>query len=224
MPAKNSGSDDLAPHFSASALLVIDMQNDFALPDAPARINGTMEVLPRVVELVNAYRQAHLPVVHVVRLYHRDGSNAELCRRSLIRAGKSIVAPETHGAEVLDALRAPAMWRLDSGLLLQGRVQPVGDREVVMYKPRWGAFFETPLDSCLQEWGVNTVVFCGCNFPNCPRASIYGASERDYRIVLATDAVSRITPQGIAELENIGVNVLGTGAIVRSLKGLGVTP
>ena len=33
-------------------------------------------------------------------------------------------------------------------------------------------------------------MFCGCNFPNCPRTSIYEASERDFRVVLARDAIS----------------------------------
>lgn len=47
----------------------------------------------------------------------------------------------------------------------------------------------------------------GCNFPNCPRASISEASERDYRVVLVEDAISGLYPKGKVEMLNIGVQV-----------------
>lgn len=204
---------DTRPHFSSSALVIIDMQNDFALPDAPARIDGTMEILPEVVRLAKAYRQAVLPIVHVIRLYNRDGSNVDRCRRSLIKAGNEIVAPGTIGSQILNDLRTPEKWELDHGALLNGEVQKISDREFIIYKPRWGAFFDTPLQRHLNEMGVDTLIFCGCNFPNCPRTSIYEASERDYRIVMAQDAVSRVYQQGLEELRNIGVNNMNTQQI-----------
>jgi nicotinamidase-related amidase len=76
-----------------------------------------------------------------------------------------------------------------------------------MYKPRWGAFYDTKLDQHLRESGSNTLVFAGCNFPNCPRTSIYEASERDYRIILVSDAVSGMYERGIEECRAIGVSV-----------------
>ena len=54
-----------------------------------------------------------------------------------------------------------------------------------MDKPRWGAFYETPPHALLRELGVDTVIVAGCNLPNCPRATLVEASERDYRTVLA---------------------------------------
>ena len=77
-----------------------------------------------------------------------------------------------------------------------------------MYKPRWGAFFHTPLESHLRELDVTTLVFTGCNFPNCPRTSIYEASERDFRLVAIDDAISGLYDRGRAELANIGVLVV----------------
>lgn len=210
---------DTIPHISSSALVIIDMQNDFALPDAPAGIDGTMEVLPEVVRLADAYRQAGLPVIHIVRLYMRDGSNVDLCRRSLIQSGKEIVAPGTTGSQILDDLTAPGRWKLDHDLLLQGGVQVITQREFVIYKPRWGAFYDTPLQRHLDEMGVNTLVFCGCNFPNCPRTSIYEASERDYRIVMAEDAVSVVYPKGLEELSNIGVQLMPARRICEQVRG-----
>jgi hypothetical protein len=61
--------------------------------------------------------------------------------------------------------------------------------------------------------GSDTLVFCGCNFPNCPRTSIYEASERDFRIVLAHDALSGLYERGERELGAIGVLMLAAGEI-----------
>lgn len=58
------------------------------------------------------------------------------------------------------------------------------------------------------------MVFSGCNFPNCPRTSIYEASERDYKIALAEDAISGLYEQGKTELVNIGILVENTNNII----------
>jgi nicotinamidase-related amidase len=50
-------------------------------------------------------------------------------------------------------------------------------------------------------------VICGCNFPNCPRTTIYEASERDFNIVFVPDATSGVYARGLDELKGIGVAV-----------------
>jgi nicotinamidase-related amidase len=107
--------------------------------------------------------------------------------------------------------------QLDTERLLRGEVQPIGAHEVVMYKPRWGAFFQTPLQAHLEGLGVSTLVFCGVNFPNCPRTSIYEASERDFRIVLATDAISGLYDRGRQELAGIGVTLMSAAELTAQL-------
>jgi nicotinamidase-related amidase len=97
---------------------------------------------------------------------------------------------------------------LDVDLLLRGGLQQVGADEHVMFKPRWNAFFGTPLDQWLRELGVDTVVVAGCNFPNCPRGTLFGASERDYRAVAVADALSGWTVTAASELAGIGVHTM----------------
>lgn len=127
--------------------------------------------------------------------------------------------PGTIGAELVDELKPDKSIRLASKGLLQGEFQLLGKQEWVMYKPRWDAFYQTALESHLHTLGVDTVVFCGCNFPNCPRASIYGASMRDFRIVLATDAVSGIYEKGLEELRNINVSLMTTAECIDWIGG-----
>lgn len=204
----------IQPHFSQSALITIDMQNDFTLVDAPLKVLGTLAVVENIQQLLVKYRQLGRPIIHVVRLYERGGDNADVCRKQRIEAGEVLVAPNTDGAELVDGLTPNATVRLDSEQLLAGQFQQIGDNEWVMYKPRWGAFYQTDLQEFLQARDINTLVFSGCNYPNCPRTSMYQASERDYRVVLATDALSQLYAKGEEELSNIGIQLLSTKDLI----------
>jgi nicotinamidase-related amidase len=51
------------------------------------------------------------------------------------------------------------------------------------------------------------IVVCGCNFPNCPRTTIYEASERDFHIVFVPDATSGVYARGLDELRGIGAAI-----------------
>ena len=204
------------PDFKSMALITIDMQRDF-LAGQPCEIPGTSEILPRLQKLLEAFRRAQLPIVHMVRLYKGDGSNVDLCRRGTVKHGASIVRPGTTGSELASALLPQSDVHFDAELLLSGTPQPLGSNEWAMYKPRWGAFFETSLELHLANLGVTSIAFAGCNFPNCPRTSLYEASERDFRIVLVTDAVSGLYDRGQEEMKNIGVNLLTAERLAQAL-------
>lgn len=209
----------LAPNWVSSALLTIDVQRDF-LSDAPYGVPGTSEALPAMAELTAAFRRAGRPIVHIVRLYHPDGRDADLARRSLLAGGARIVITGSAGSALAEPLLPPGAPPLDPDLLLGGRPQRLGENEYALFKPRWGAFYRTPLDELLRDWGVDTLVVAGCNFPNCPRATLVEASERDYRLVLAGDAVSRLTDTGRDEIAGLGVTLADTGAIADALRTL----
>jgi len=198
------------PHRESAALLTIDVQRDFSLPGAPLEIAGTVDAVPRIRRLLDAFRAAGRPIVHVVRLYREDGSNVDAVRRAAVEGGLRLATPGSDGAELVDELKPSPDLRLDCEALLRGEFQRLAENEHVMYKPRWGAFYGTALEDFLRGEGVDTLVFTGCNFPNCPRSSIYEASERDFRIVAVTDAISGAYDRGIAELRNIGVLAVST--------------
>lgn len=209
--------DYLTPDFRSVALVTIDIQVD-TLDGQPLEVPGTSAVVPRIAALAAAFRDAGRPIVHMVRLYRKDGSNVDLCRRAAVEAGAKVLVAGSSGSQLAPAVvERPASCALRPDMLLDGRPQAVGPQEVVMYKPRWGAFYNTPLEDHLRRRDVATIVFCGCNFPNCPRTSIYEASERDFRVVLAEDAISGLYDRGREELENIGVRLMPTAAVIASL-------
>lgn len=215
-PGTEPMDDDTAPRLAHAALITVDTQTD-TLDGQPFGIPGTSAVVPNIARLCRAFREVARPIVHMVRLYSADGSNAEPCRRALVRGGAPVLRPGTPGRLLAPGLLGGPGRELEDEWLLDGGVQRFGPHEVGIYKPRWGAFFRTPLETHLEDLQVDTLVFAGCNFPNCPRTSIYEASERDYRIVLVEDAVSGLYDRGRAEMGGIGVRLWSTQALVDAL-------
>lgn len=202
------------PIWSNSVLLTIDMQEDFSRVHGASYIEETEKIIPEISKLVHYYRRKHRPIIHIVRLYNPDGSNVDICRKKSIKNGAQIVTPHSRGAELVSEIKPDKSVKLDAKLLLQSNPQKLAAKEWVIYKPRWGAFYNTGLDLFLQDLNTSTIVVSGCNFPNCPRTTIYEASERDYRTVLVKDATSGLYPKGEKELRNIGVAIYQTNEIV----------
>lgn len=205
-------SDYLSPQWPNSALVMIDVQNDFV--DGPSAIPGTAERIEAMARLIEGFRAARRPVVHIVRSYVAGESDVDTVRRARIEAGSAAVQPGTEGAKVPARLvDADPDWEL----LRSGEPQRLGDDEFLLYKPRWSAFHRTKLDDLLHGLRISTVVVAGCNLPNCPRATLFDATERDYRAVLAIDATSQTTPERLADLELIGVQLRAVDDIARGV-------
>ena len=85
-----------------SALLIIDVQRDFTLMGAIAEIPGTLQAVQYIQCLVYVYREQCYPIIHIIRLYHADGSNVDLCCRQAIENEKQVVIPGSDGAELMN--------------------------------------------------------------------------------------------------------------------------
>lgn len=216
--ASNEVNDYTRPDFGSVALITIDTQCD-VLDGQPLEIPGTSAVLPQMNHLLEVFRRTQKPIIHIVRIYKRDGSNVDLCRRAAVENGRSIVLEDSAGCQLAPELLPHATVRFDAKLLLAGGIQSLSPHEVIIYKSRWGAFYRTPLETHLHSLGISTLVFTGCNFPNCPRTSIYEASERDFRIVLVTDAMSGLYERGLAEMRNIGIELLTSAELMMQVTG-----
>src|SRR5919198_5779763 len=94
--------DYVAPDFASAALVTIDTQVD-TLDGEPLEIPGTSAAVPRIAALAASFRAAGRPIVHIVRLYRRDGSNVDLCRRSVVEAGAELLAPGSSGSQLCAA-------------------------------------------------------------------------------------------------------------------------
>ena len=206
--------EHIAPRLATSALLIIDTQVDF-VDGGRSPIAGTTAVIPKLVELRSAFLDAGRPVIHVVRLY--AGDDVDRVRRTAMASGANIVAPGSAGSQIVPELCVAGQRTPDHDRLLAGEIDQLDENEWAVWKPRWSAFHRTRLHRHLADLGVDTIVVAGCNFPNCPRATIYDGSEHDYRVLVPVDAVSAIEAWHISELAKIGALTTGTADLLLAL-------
>ena len=200
--------DYTAPERGRVALLTVNAQQDFIRPDSPLKACGVSRALPAFESLVSGFRARGVPIFHAVRLYRPDGSNVDNFRRRSVEEGLRILMPGTMGAELIPEAAPAGEARLDTGALLAGGFQRLGDKEWAFYKPRWGAFHGTPVQDRLRDLRITTLVVCGCNFSTSIRATVYEAGARDFRVILATDALSGAQGDCVRELGRIGVYLM----------------
>src|SRR5215210_8068410 len=79
-----------APEFDKSALVTIDVQRD-VLEGQPLEVPGSSVAADAIGRLAEGFRAAGLPIVHIVRLYKRDGTNVDPCRRQLVERGAAML-------------------------------------------------------------------------------------------------------------------------------------
>lgn len=96
-----------------------------------------------------------------------------------------------------------------AGATLVDGLVPRGD-EVAIVKKRFSAFMHTPLDSILRRMGVENVVICGVQTPNCIRASAFDAVSLDFPTVsvladATASATSAVQEANLFDLRNVGI-------------------
>ncbi|XP_020247041.1 probable inactive nicotinamidase At3g16190 isoform X2 [Asparagus officinalis] len=162
---------------SSTAMLVIDMQNDFILPDAPMRVDGGEAIVSNVIKAVSVARERGILVIWVVREHDRAGRDVELFRRHLYASGNGPTTKGTKGAELIDGL-----------------VPKEGEYKLV--KTRFSAFFDTHLNSLLQSNGIKSLVVVGVQTPNCIRQTVFDAVALNYLpVTVIVDATAAKTPE-----------------------------
>ncbi|XP_043694905.1 probable inactive nicotinamidase At3g16190 [Telopea speciosissima] len=179
--------------WKTTALLVIDMQKDFVLPNKIMQVPGGPAIIPNVIKAVEVARQRGILVVWVVREHDQMGRDVELFRSHMYGKDKETppVKKGSVGAELVD------------GLEIQE-----GDYKLV--KTRFSAFFGTNLHSVLQRVGIDSLVVTGVQTPNCIRHTVFEAVELDYpSISIITDATAAFTPEvhaaNLFDMKNVGV-------------------
>ncbi|MFS8038889.1 cysteine hydrolase family protein [Xanthobacter sp. AM11] len=182
-----------------TALMVVDMQNDFLHPDgwfpqagvdaAPLRA-----IIPAVRALAEAARAAGLPVVWVNWGVRAD--RAELPDPVLLKAAAGGTRPVYADPSVTGR----------GGIVVEGAwgaqvVEELGAQpsDLLVYKHRLSGFFDNELDSVLRNRGIDTLLFAGINTDRCVFATLCDATFHGYGVVLAQDACASPSPDQVRE-------------------------
>ncbi len=194
--AMRMGADpqNLVIDLRRTAIIVIDMQNDFCSAGGWVDHVGGDFAADRVVirpllALLPALRDASVPVIWVnwgnrpdlanmppnqIHLYKNSGVGTGL-GDPLPRERGNVLEKDSWAAAVVDELTPLA-----------------GD--ILVDKHRISGFWDTPLDSILRNLGVKTLLFAGCNTDQCVLHSLTDANFLGYGCVMLEDCCATSSP------------------------------
>lgn len=183
-------------HPGNTALVVVDMQNDFLDPEGYIAqvnksfdINNARQIIPQVKSALDKMREMNFHIIHTREGHH--GSLMDLppnkhWRSRMGRGDPGIGDPAPYKGGLSRILtRDQAGWEIIPELT------PL-DREIVIDKPGKGAFYATNLDLHLGLAKVQNLVFTGVTTDVCVHTIIREANDRGYECLLLGDATCSI--------------------------------
>jgi nicotinamidase-related amidase len=150
-----------------TALLVIDMQNDFVKQGGSLLVPDAEATIPAIERLLDLARASRMRVVYAQDT-HRQGDPEWKIWPEHCREGS---------------------W----GWEIVAELAPRAD-ETVLRKVRHDAFYDTPLDHLLRLWHVDTIVVCGTIANIGVHYTAASAALRWYAVVIPRDAISALEP------------------------------
>jgi ureidoacrylate peracid hydrolase len=155
-----------------TAMLVVDMQNDFVQEGAPIEVPRARAMVPRLNRLLDVCRAHNLPVIYIPHVIR--GGNIDAGRladhHAAIRNNKAIVAG-TPNVEIYEELKPHP-----------------GD--LVVAKPRYSAFYGTDLEAILRSKGIDTLIISGTVTNVCWDSTARDAFSRDYKVIFLSDGTA----------------------------------
>ncbi|WP_052130642.1 pyrimidine utilization protein B [Erwinia typographi] len=176
-----------------TALIVVDMQNAYAttggyLDLAGFDVSTTSPVIDQINVAVKAAREAGIQII-----WFKNGWDDQY-----VEAGGP-GSPNWHKSNALKTMRqrpelqgkllAKGGW--DYELVDQLQPQP-GD--IVLPKPRYSGFFNTPLDSMLRSRGIRHLVFTGIATNVCVESTLRDGFFLEYFGIVLEDATYQAGP------------------------------
>jgi ureidoacrylate peracid hydrolase len=187
-----SRPDSLELDPARTAVLVIDMQNDFGAPGgmfdrAGIDIRAIGVAATATARLLRAARDARLPIVYVTMEHPPDLANAgpeggpHRLKHLPLRAGETVVAPDGSVGRIL----VKGTWNTR----ILDELEPQ-DGDLIVSKHRYSGFFETELDDVLRRLNAKYLVVTGCTTSICVESTVRDAMFRDYICLVLEDCTA----------------------------------
>lgn len=171
-----------------SALIVVDMQNDFVKEGGSLLVPSAKETISNIKMLVKRARKSKANVVYTQDTHYKGDKEwaiwPEHCRKGTI------------GWQIIDELKPQ-------------------NNELVFEKNRYDGFYGTNLDHCLNHvWSIENLVIVGTVSSICVLHTAASAGLRWYNIVVPADGISALTDFDQA-MTLRQVSTLYTGSIIK---------
>ncbi len=182
-----------------SAVIVVDMQHDFGSKGgmfnrAGIDISMIQSAIAPTAKVLAAARQFGIKIIYLKMGFRPDLSDLgavdspNRVRHLRLGVGETMRAPD--GTEGRILIRDT--W--NTAILLE--LAPQAD-DLVIYKHRFSGFYQTDLDTILQQLGVKTLIVTGCTTSVCVESTVRDAMFRDYACVLLADCMGEPIGDGL---------------------------
>ena len=150
----------------ATALVIVDMQVDFARPEGKLFVGQSQKTLPSLRRLIAKARKAKVPVIFTQDWHRRDDVEFSLWPPHAVEG--------TRGVQIIPELK------------------PL-PQDYFIRKRTYDAFFGTDFDLLLRQKGIRDLVIAGTVANICVIHTAGSARLRGYRVIVPTDAISSLT-------------------------------
>ncbi len=183
----------IAVDLKKTALIVIDMENDFGTKGgmfdrAGVDISMIQKVVPANASVINAARQAGIKIIYLRMGYQKDlsdvgieGSKNRINHVIWMHVGDEITAPNGSKSRIL----IRDSWGTE--IIPELKPQP---EDIVLYKTRFSGFYQTDLDSKLKDLSITDLIFIGCTTSVCVESTVRDAMFRDYSPIVLEDCTA----------------------------------
>lgn len=192
------------PRFDPStALIVVDMQNDFADPSGGLSVPGGDAIVPRLNDLIDEAR-ARGALVAYTQDWHPE-TTPHFAKDGGIWPVHCVA--DTWGAAFHPDLH------VDGPVVRKGSNGEDGYSGFRMRDPTSGETLPTRLESLLREHGIERVLVAGLATDYCVKATAIDAAALGHRTLLLTDVVAAVNlvdgdgERAIEEMRAAGVSI-----------------
>jgi nicotinamidase-related amidase len=173
------------------ALIVIDMQDEFVKPEwTSSWIPEATKQVPKIKRLIEYCRNKKIPVIYTA---FRDTH----LFKDRPKTGSLMPNRYPH-------LGSDPSWFKEGKICFELRPS---DDEIVIYKPSYGAFYDTPLETILKNLEKDTIIICGTMTNFCCGTTARQGYERGFKVIFGSD----VTSTDYTEMQEPELQVLRKG-------------
>lgn len=169
-PGKQHDLHGSAPDTHHTALLLIDLINDFEFPRGDELFREALPMAPRIAELKRRARKARIPAIYINDNFGRWQSKFDDIVKHCLKEG-------VRGRPFVEQLI------------------PDEQRDYFILKPKHSGFYQTPLELLLKHLGTRRLILTGVSTNSCVLFTANDAYMRDLDLIVPGDCVAACNAQ-----------------------------
>ena len=148
-----------------TAVIVVDMQNDFVKPGGKLVVPTAKDTIPNIRRLLEKARERNVLIIYTKDTHYKRDPEFEIWGEHVVKG--------TWGWEIVDELKP-------------------SENDIVVEKTRYDGFYGTPIDDLLRVYGIRYVVIVGTVANICVLHTAGSAALRWYKVIVPLDGISAL--------------------------------